>query len=186
MDDVTRRKAIKLAATTGVVAGGIIAAGSSEAEAQQENRKKEATSRIPREMVALRPGERVFEGESADDKLQAALEAALQKLDKALPEGNVSDASASWRLLDVAGQRGGITGRRVIKVRIAATRQPPWPNRIVTRAGSGGSDRPEAAGAVEVFNRHRRTTGRRSPFRASTACRGSAGGVVSCAAGLDQ
>src|SRR4051794_31495150 len=126
MDDVTRRKAIRLAATTGVVAGGIIAVGSSEAEAQREARKKD-DQEYPKGYGGTRPDERVFEGESADDKLQAALEAALQKLDKALPEGKVSDASASWRLLDVAGQRGGITGRRVIKVRIAATRQPPWP-----------------------------------------------------------
>ena len=125
MDDVTRRKAIKLAATTGVVAGGIIAAGSSEAEAQEARKKED--QEYPKGYGGKRPDERVFEGESADDKLQAALEAALQKLDKALPEGGVADASASWRLLDVAGQRGGITGRRVIKVRIAATRQPPWP-----------------------------------------------------------
>ena len=123
MDDVTRRKVIKLAATTGVVAGGIIAARSSEAEAGRRG----TISPYPKGEGGTRPGERVFEGESADDKLQAALEAALQKLDKALPKGGVADASASWRMLDVAGQRRGITGRRVIKVRVAATRQPPWP-----------------------------------------------------------
>jgi hypothetical protein len=126
MDDVTRRRAIKLAATTGVAASGVIAAGISEAEAQ-ETRKKEDYQKDPKGYGGKRPDERLFEGESADDKIQTALEAALQKVDKALPEGNVSDASASWRILDVAGQRGGITGRRVIKVRIAATRQPPWP-----------------------------------------------------------
>ena len=109
MDDVTRRKAIKLAATTGVVASGIIAVGISEAEARRRLARR-TDQEYPKGYGGTRPDERVFEGESADDKLQAALEAALQKLDKALPEGNVADASASWRMPDVTGQRGGITG----------------------------------------------------------------------------
>ena len=137
MDDVTRRKAITLAATTGVVAGGIIAVGSSKAEAQQEKVKQDYQP-YPKGAGGIRPGERVFEGESADDKLQAALEAALQKLDTALPEGNVSDASASWRLLDVAGQRGG--NHRTPGDQGANRRHPATPvAQCVTRAGSGGS-----------------------------------------------
>lgn len=70
--------------------------------------------------------ERLYEGESAGGTLQEALDGALQKLDKDLPEGGVADAMASWRLLDVSGLRGGFPGFRSVKVRIAATRTPPW------------------------------------------------------------
>lgn len=70
--------------------------------------------------------ERFYEGESAGGTLQEALDGALQKLDKDLPEGGIADAMASWRLLDVSGLRGGFPGFRSVKVRIAATRTPPW------------------------------------------------------------
>jgi hypothetical protein len=73
--------------------------------------------------------ERYYEGEAPDGKLQDALDEALKKLGKDLPEGNVSDASATWRLLDVAGELGGISGARTINVKIAATRTPPWPKK---------------------------------------------------------
>jgi hypothetical protein len=73
--------------------------------------------------------ERHYEGDAAENKLQAALDEALKKLEKDLPEGHVADASATWRLLDVAGESGGLTGARTIRVRIAATRTPPWPRK---------------------------------------------------------
>jgi hypothetical protein len=70
--------------------------------------------------------ERIYEGESAGGTLQEALAGALQKLDKDLPEGGVADAMASWHLLGVSGTRGGFAAFRSVKVRIAATRTPPW------------------------------------------------------------
>jgi hypothetical protein len=73
--------------------------------------------------------ERYYLGQASDGKLQDALDDALKQLGQDLPEGNVSDASATWRLLDVAGELGGITGARTIKVNIAATRTPPWPKK---------------------------------------------------------
>jgi hypothetical protein len=70
--------------------------------------------------------ERVFQGESADGKLQEALESALQQLDRDLGEGPVSDARASWRIIEITGQRGGILPSRSVQVKITATRTPPW------------------------------------------------------------
>jgi hypothetical protein len=74
----------------------------------------------------IMPSERIYQGESTDGKLQEALDRALQQLDGALGEGGVSDATASWKLFEVTGQRGGIAGFRSVQVKIATTRTPAW------------------------------------------------------------
>ncbi len=70
--------------------------------------------------------ERIYQGESAGGNLQEALDSALQQLDGALGEGGVSDATASWKIIEVTGQRGGIAGFRRVQVKIAAIRTPAW------------------------------------------------------------
>lgn len=70
--------------------------------------------------------ERSFQGESANGNLQEALDNALQQLAGDLGEGGVSDASASWKLIEVTGQRGGIAAFRSVQLKITATRNPPW------------------------------------------------------------
>lgn len=70
--------------------------------------------------------QRAFEGQSNDGQLQAALDEALTQLDKALGEGGVADAMATWTITKVTGQRGGIAGLHSVKVTITATRTPPW------------------------------------------------------------
>ncbi len=70
--------------------------------------------------------ERIYQGESKDGKLQEALDNALQQLDGDLGEGGVSDATASWKIIEVTGQRGGIAAFRSVQVKIAAIRTPPW------------------------------------------------------------
>lgn len=74
-------------------------------------------------------GARTFDGESKDGKLQEALDKALEQLDKALSEGGVADAQAAWKVADVTGTRGGMTGAKTVKVKISATRTPPWVNK---------------------------------------------------------
>ena len=69
---------------------------------------------------------RRFEGQSNDGKLQAALDDALSQLDKALGEGGVADALATWTITGVTGQRGSIAGLRTVTVTITATRSPEW------------------------------------------------------------
>ena len=71
-------------------------------------------------------GERTFEGSSKSGKLQKALNGALKALNKALGEGKVADASASWRLAAVSGNVGGIAGLNKLTVTIKATRTPAW------------------------------------------------------------
>lgn len=70
--------------------------------------------------------DRTFEGESNDGQLQAALDEALTQLDKALGEGGVADAMATWTISKVTGRRGGIAGMHSLKVTIIATRTPAW------------------------------------------------------------
>ena len=74
-------------------------------------------------------GERLFEGESSNGKVQDAVDQALGKVSEALGEGGASDASATWRLLALTGDLGGIRGVRVVRVKIAAIRTPPWPKK---------------------------------------------------------
>jgi hypothetical protein len=71
-------------------------------------------------------GERTFEGSSKSGKLQKALNGALKELNKALSEGKVADASATWKLASVSGNVGGIAGVNRLTVTIKATRQPGW------------------------------------------------------------
>lgn len=70
--------------------------------------------------------ERTFEGSSKSGKLQKALNAALKELNDALGEGKVADASATWQLVSVSGNVGGIAGLNRLTVTIKATRQPAW------------------------------------------------------------
>ncbi len=70
--------------------------------------------------------ERIYQGESTDGKLQEALDKALQQLDGDLGEGGVSDGMASWKIIEVTGQRGGIAGFHSVQVKIAALRTPEW------------------------------------------------------------
>ena len=58
--------------------------------------------------------------------VQGALDNALEQLDKALPEGGVRDAMATWKVAAMTGQRGGIAGLRTVKVTITAVRSPEW------------------------------------------------------------
>ncbi len=69
---------------------------------------------------------RTYDGESRTGNLQEALDSALQQLDADLGEGGVYDAMASWTLVEVTGQLGGIAGFDVVRVRIRATRGPSW------------------------------------------------------------
>jgi hypothetical protein len=74
-------------------------------------------------------GERTFEGEAEDGKVQAALDRALEKLDGALNEGGVRDATAAWKVAAISGMRGTFKGRSKVKVTITATRSPGWGKR---------------------------------------------------------
>lgn len=69
---------------------------------------------------------RTYDGESRTGNLQEALDSALQQLDADLGEGGVYDAMASWKLVEITGQLGGIAGFDVVRVRISATRGPSW------------------------------------------------------------
>ena len=71
-------------------------------------------------------GERTFEGTSKSGKFQKALNGALKQLGKALSEGGVADASATWKLAKVTGNVGAITGSTKLTVMINATRVPGW------------------------------------------------------------
>jgi hypothetical protein len=71
-------------------------------------------------------GERSFEGSSKSGKFQKALNAAMKELGKALSEGGVADASASWKLDSVTGAVGGIAGLSRLTVTIKASRKPAW------------------------------------------------------------
>jgi len=72
------------------------------------------------------PSERIYQGESTDGKLQEALDKALQQLGGELGERGVSDAMASWKIIEVTGQRGGIAAFHSVQVKIAAIRTPAW------------------------------------------------------------
>ncbi len=71
-------------------------------------------------------GERTFEGNSKSGKIQKALNSALKDLNKALSEGGVADASATWSLASVTGNVGGMTGASKLTVKIKASRTPAW------------------------------------------------------------
>ncbi|HQR07652.1 MAG TPA: hypothetical protein PLN21_12565 [Gemmatales bacterium] len=50
----------------------------------------------------------------------------MKELNKALDEGKVADASATWKLASVSGNVGGIAGLNRLTVTIKAARQPGW------------------------------------------------------------
>ena len=77
--------------------------------------------------AAAAPKTRTFSGISAKGSIQDALADALKQLDRALGEGGVRDASATWKLAEVIGQSGGIAGLNRVEVKIAAVRVPEWP-----------------------------------------------------------
>ena len=70
--------------------------------------------------------ERTYVGESDEGNLQGALSKALQKLDSAVGEDGVRDASASWTLAEISGLYGGIAGFTKVKAKIVANRVPDW------------------------------------------------------------
>jgi hypothetical protein len=70
--------------------------------------------------------QRTYEGESRDGNMQEAVDEVLQRLDADLGEGGVRDASASWVVTEISGERGGIAGFRRVKVKITASRSPKW------------------------------------------------------------
>ncbi|QDV48131.1 hypothetical protein [Gimesia fumaroli] len=74
-----------------------------------------------------RPVYRRFTGTSKEGSFEKALAAAIAKLNQALSEGGIADASASWKVDSTSGQVGGIAGLNQISVSIVAERQPPWP-----------------------------------------------------------
>ncbi|QDT40099.1 hypothetical protein Pan241w_01520 [Gimesia alba] len=73
-----------------------------------------------------RPVYRRFTGTSKEGSFEKALADAIAKLNQALSEGGVADASASWKVDSTSGQVGGIAGLNQISVSIVAERQPPW------------------------------------------------------------
>ena len=72
---------------------------------------------------------RRFSGISKEGSFEKALAAAVAKLNQALPEGGIADASASWKVDSTSGQVGGIADLNQITVTISAERQPPWPKK---------------------------------------------------------
>ncbi|MFI4850904.1 MAG: hypothetical protein ACIAZJ_17465 [Gimesia chilikensis] len=74
----------------------------------------------------MEPIRRTFTGVSSKGSFEEALSTALAKLNRALGEGGVMDATSSWKVVRTSGQTGGIAGLNQIKVVISAERQPPW------------------------------------------------------------
>lgn len=70
--------------------------------------------------------DRTYSGESDSGSLQDAISEALQKLEAALGEDGVRDASASWILAEVSGTYGGIANFNKVKAKIIAKRSPDW------------------------------------------------------------
>lgn len=67
--------------------------------------------------------ELTYEGESVEGKLQDALDKALGQLDTDLEKmREVSHPMASWKIVEITGQRGGIAKLNIVKVKINATR----------------------------------------------------------------
>ena len=60
-----------------------------------------------------------FQGTSEEGNFQSALMEALNRALDAL-SGNVSDQRIAWRLIEMAGSFGGITGETAITVTIEA------------------------------------------------------------------
>tara|TARA_R110002111_G_scaffold262851_2_gene341818 strand:- start:12176 stop:12850 length:675 start_codon:yes stop_codon:yes gene_type:complete len=78
------------------------------------------------------PVRRRFAGTSNAGSFEQALAAAVAKLNDALSEGKVADATATWKIIKTSGQVGGIAGLNQISVTIVAERQPAWPQKEET------------------------------------------------------
>lgn len=81
-----------------------------------------------------KPVRRRFTGGHVGDdfhpvSFEKALQAAIKKLNQALSEGGVKDASVTWKVVKTSGQIGGIADLNQITVTIVAERQPPWPRK---------------------------------------------------------
>src|SRR5262249_47237678 len=86
---------------------------------------------------------RTYEGESKAGNLQEALDAALKGVSDDLSAGGVADALATWKLSEVTGQLGGIAGFHSVKVKVVATRTPPFPKKESGAVeGNGVRNRP--------------------------------------------
>jgi hypothetical protein len=84
-----------------------------------------------KQIISAREGnpmsvERIFDGQSTEGDLQEALNNALQRLSEDLGKDGVRDASASWIVTEIAGNRGGFAGFHSVKVSITAKRTPEW------------------------------------------------------------
>ncbi|WP_417387980.1 hypothetical protein [Gimesia sp.] len=73
-----------------------------------------------------RPHMRRFKGTSKQGSYEEALKQALARLNQALGEDGVRDATASWKVDSVQGEVGGIAGLNELSVVIVAKRQPAW------------------------------------------------------------
>jgi hypothetical protein len=73
------------------------------------------------------PAGRATRTAPTEANLQEAIAAALQNLEADLGEGNISDASASWVIIEISGKHGGFAGLRGVTAKLTATRSPPWP-----------------------------------------------------------
>lgn len=74
-------------------------------------------------------------GASDTVPFQQALAAAIYKMQQTLSEGGVTDATATWKLVNTSGEVGGIDGRNRITVTIVAERQPSWPQKKKAKKG---------------------------------------------------
>jgi hypothetical protein len=97
MDDVTRRRAVKL---TAAGAAAVLAVGN--AQAQREARK----------------GHRRYTGSSRNGDFQEALADAIKKAHAAAPG---ADRQIKWTLKEVSGVNGGISPLNTLTVEIEAT-----------------------------------------------------------------
>ena len=69
---------------------------------------------------------RMFIGVSNKGSLQGALDDAIAQMTKALGEGGVADAQASWEIVNTNGVVGGFAGQNKVTITISAKRVPPW------------------------------------------------------------
>lgn len=88
------------------------------------------------EQPKARPRVRRFKGTSNNGSYDEAIKAALAKLNKALADDGVRDATATWKLSSVQGEVGGIAGLNEISVVIVASRQPAWKTSPVSASES--------------------------------------------------
>jgi len=78
------------------------------------------------EQPTARPRMRRFKGTSEKGSYDEAFQDALAKLNQALAEDGVRDATATWKVDAVQGEVGGIAGLNRLNVMIVANRQPAW------------------------------------------------------------